>query len=310
FDELQRKLQEESLACRTAEIGNLIRTIKRCLESKPYRESEEYLRKEISRTARNTDTHRSRLEKIREDCRSRVKGRFKAEIDKIDSGSRQVEREAEQLRQKHSSLEIRYHRKRIEIAEKDKELGLRIKAKIERSTGTRETFEERKRQIVRDRGKSIRDFESAKKELESDQEKTLRDIERERTRIEQIITSGEAISSKFEQLEREASNEFKELADSEAEEIERLERDSENEPRLLELSENRIREEFEELRSRSLDKIKRRNGDGNSELSRGITHLLQTRERLINFEKDNASYKRNREAWDSFNKGAYKNWTD
>lgn len=31
IDELQRKLQEESFACRTAEIGNLIRAIKRCL---------------------------------------------------------------------------------------------------------------------------------------------------------------------------------------------------------------------------------------------------------------------------------------
>lgn len=310
IDELQRKLQEESLACRTAEIGNLIRAIKRCLESKPYRESEDELREEISRVTTNTDTHRARLNKIREDCRSRVKGRYKTEIDKVNSSLRQVERDTEQLEQKYSNLERRYFNKRNEITDQDKELGLGIKTKVEGSTGTRETFEERKRQIIRDRDKAIRDFESTKREIEENQEGLLRDIERARNRIREIITSRETIPTKFEQLERETSDEFKELTDREVKEIEGITRETENEPRLFNEAEKGIREEFEGLRNKSFDRVKTRDRNGNNELSRGINHLLQTRGRLLDFEKDYNTYKRNRAAWDSFNKGTYKNWTD
>jgi hypothetical protein len=310
IDELQRKLQEESLACRTAEIGNLIRAIKRCLESKPYRESEDELREEISRATKNTDTHRTRLDKIREDCRSRVKGRYKAEIDKINSSTRQAERETEQLEQKYSNLENRYYRKRNEITDKDKELGLGIKAKVEGSTGAGETIEERKRRIIRDRDKANRDFESAEKEIGENQEGALRDIERTRSRIREIISSRTTIPTKFEQLERATSDEFKALADRETEEIDRLTRETEDEPKLFDQTEKGIRAEFEGLRNKSSDTVKARDGSGHNELSRGITHLLQTRGRLLDFEKDYITFKRNREAWDSFNKGTYKNWTD
>jgi len=310
IDELQRKLQEESLTCRTAEIGNLIRAIKRCLESKLYRESEDELREQISRTTRNTDTHRSGLDKIREDCRSRVKGRYKTEIDKINSSNLQVERGTEQLEQKHSNLETRYYRKRNEIASKDKELGLGIKAKIEGSTGAGETIEERKRRIIRDRNKAIRDFESAEKEIYENQEGVLRDIERTRNRIREIIASRATIPTKFEQLERTTSDEFKVLADSETNEIDRIATETEDEPKLFGQSEKGIRSEFEGLRIKSADTIKKRDGSGHNELSRGLAHLLQTRGRHLDFEKDCLTFKRNREAWDSFNKGAYKNWTD
>ncbi|MBP6913811.1 MAG: hypothetical protein KA841_02440 [Chitinophagales bacterium] len=310
IDELQRKLQEESLACRTAEIGNLIRAIKRCLESKPYRDTEGELRGEISRVTTNAETHRARLDRIRENCRDRVKGRYKAEIDKVESRIRQVATDAEQLEQRHSNLEKRYNNKRYEIASKDKELELGIRAKVEGIRGTREAFEERTKQIIRDRDNSIRDFESTKNGIRENQERILRDIESTRNRIREIISSREAISGKFEQLERETSDKFKRLTELEVAEIEGIERETQNEPRRFDEAQKGVREEFERLREKSSQRVKARDANGNSELSRGINHLLQTWRRLLDFEKDYTTYKRNRAAWDSFNKGTYKNWTD
>lgn len=308
IDELQRKLQEESLACRTAEIGNLIRAIKRCLESKPYRESEDELREEISRTTRNTDAHKARLDKVREECRNRVKGGFKTEIEKLNAGALQLKSEAEKLEQTNRNLESRYLRKRTEITNKDKELGFGVKASVEGSTGSREGFEERKRQITRDRERTIKEFESAKSEIGENQERILRDIERARKGIAEIIRSRASIPTKFGGLERATSDEFKELTNREVQEIERIANEEEDEPRLFGEAETGIREEFEGLRKRSLDRVKARDGKGNSELSRRINELLQTRGRLLDYEKDYNTFKRNREAWDSFNKGTYKNW--
>lgn len=299
IDELQRKLQEESLACRTAEIGNLIRSIKRCLESKPYRESEDELREEISRVTRNTDTHRARLDKIREDCRSGVERIYTKENEAIRERRKRLEREEEALEQKHRDLESRYFKKAREIAAEDKELELRIQKEIEGSTGTGETIEHRKRKIDRDRELERRDFETRGNANRKVKEAILRDIEGERLGIKQIIDSRNTIPAKFKQLEESIRGEFKKQEDREREEEQRLKTEEEG-----------IRREFEELRDRATNSTKTRVGDGTNELSRGINQLIQNWERLRDFEKFQLTYKRHREAWESFNKGTYKNWTD
>jgi hypothetical protein len=71
-DEQQRILFEESFKCRQAEINSLVRTIERCLESKPYYTIENGLRSELSRVKGNTEEHQSKLDGLREEHGSRA----------------------------------------------------------------------------------------------------------------------------------------------------------------------------------------------------------------------------------------------
>ena len=143
IDEQQRKIFAESFNCRQSQINNLIRTIKRCLESKPYRRIEESIRSEISRVEKNTESARAKLDGIREECRVRVNERFKTEIDQI--GRQESEFDSEE--KKYINLEGRYFKKKTEIAGEEKFFVARFKGEISKMDGEGKSIEERKREI-------------------------------------------------------------------------------------------------------------------------------------------------------------------
>lgn len=64
IDYEQRKLFEESLACRASQISNLVRSIRRCVSSQPYRNVERNLALEIERIESLRDAARARLDEM------------------------------------------------------------------------------------------------------------------------------------------------------------------------------------------------------------------------------------------------------
>ena len=309
-DEVQRKLYEESFACRAAQVGNLVRAIKRCVDSKPYRDAESALREEISRTERNTESHQSRLDKLREECRSRVKSRFGTEIDKIESEETVLGREEAEFEIEYHGLETRYYSKRSELERAEHQLERRIEKQAGGDTGAGESFENRKREIERDQKRALRDFAAEGRQLEQEEEGVQRDIKAGRARIERVIGARASLPGKFEQLEKRTREGYENLAGREGEEIARMERSTRLEPEILVKSKDELRREFEGLREQSLNTVKARDGEGTSELSRGIKLILQNWGLLVNFENTVADNKRNRKAWDCFKEGTYKNWKE
>ena len=110
IDEDQRKFFEESFKCRMSQVGNLIRTINRCVGAEQFREIVENLRSEISRVTRNSELAREniertrsenaqRIEQFRDRIRTEVNLRHQTDIDRIHSERKRVEAEELQLQE-------------------------------------------------------------------------------------------------------------------------------------------------------------------------------------------------------------------
>jgi len=125
LDKFERKLlrTEESYKCRKAEIGNVIRAIRRCLESEQYRDVEEYLNFEINRTEENTEISKDKWRAIEERIEKEVKEDFRVEEESLKREEIEVRKREEQSTdgitirrewiEKYSrELEERYNKKR------------------------------------------------------------------------------------------------------------------------------------------------------------------------------------------------------
>lgn len=100
-DEHQRGLFKESYRCRISRVSNLIRTIKLCLESESFRNSEQSFDSELSRVKGNTKREKQELERLDESNRTRALDR-----------NRESERK---FKDSYGNLESRYNTKRKEL---------------------------------------------------------------------------------------------------------------------------------------------------------------------------------------------------
>lgn len=98
FDEQQRRIFGESVPCRRIRIDNTIRTIRKCLEGKPYRETERDFEREIFRikeASGKEEQELARLEKYyREEAVEEASRRF-PNFEREESGIEQEERKFE-----------------------------------------------------------------------------------------------------------------------------------------------------------------------------------------------------------------------
>lgn len=111
-DQEQRKLLEEGYKCRSAEIGDLIRTIERLLETEQYKSIERNFRSEILRVEKNTKREESELEKL---CTKYSQ-----------SGIEQHYTRRKKLRDSETDLERRYLAKEAELSEQDENIEQQI----------------------------------------------------------------------------------------------------------------------------------------------------------------------------------------
>lgn len=112
FDELQRDLFEENFKCRSAQIGKLIRSITRCLESEYYRRIEVNIRSRTSEIESAQRGLESKLDSIRKEIETKVQREFKPEEERI-------EQEEKEFRKYEEGLGKRYLKKRREIEEQE-----------------------------------------------------------------------------------------------------------------------------------------------------------------------------------------------
>jgi len=326
IDEEQRLLFAESFKCRTAQIGNLIRRLTRCLESEPYRASAAALKSELSRVEGNAEQLRRKLEGEADQYRRRLELR---EADS-EAGFIRARNENQGIIRQHEidyqNLERRYLAKAAEFDKATAVLGAQIQRTIEGNGGDGKDFERRKSEYLRQRadiersidrtreritgiiderdglegryaeirndfaGKIEPAIESAERALASEQEKGMGLP----ARYEKLRTSIVEREGKLKAEDEENLRRNEKLRDSVSEGFERQERE--------------LEQEYDELRRSTVSGIEEEDYQRNTYLSEGHKRLLSGAGQFhdaIKIQRDNA---RRRAIKEFLTKGAYKVW--
>ena len=312
-DEDQRKLFEESYKCRVSQIGNLIRTIKRCLVSEQYTESVSSLESEISRVEGNSATERDDLERLRADhelriealragIRAKVERKHKEEFDRISNESTRLNTE-----EKEFTKSIEEYRSRIED-ELSKQYPITVEEEQSRYSNLEERYYRKKSELIRDtenEERIIRETNVSIYRLESTIAENLRNISKEEREIEDI----ERQINKESGIEKDFRNQIQYTEDQ----IRRLE--DNNVQQRNELS-KRIRTDREELEKRYkylrrqfIDRVEGR-GTEENEYTRKYQKLLDDLVKTSDYIIAKRNYERYEKAWRRFTSEAYKNWHD
>lgn len=107
-DDLQKRLFEEGYKCRSAQIGELIRSIGKLLESELYAETERKLKSEIQRITEVTERTKSELDNIREE-------QIRKGIEQHQERRTALEISTNEFQNYASKLEERYNSKRSRV---------------------------------------------------------------------------------------------------------------------------------------------------------------------------------------------------
>lgn len=270
FDEDQRRIFEESLTCRKARLNNTLRTIKRCLQSEPYRRAEHDFESEISRIERATKAEREGLEEMEERFEREIFARFEAKFDDFEREREDIEERRANLEEESKDLETRYFNKRREFDQEEADISRSIREHSdlgESSEGVRTKFRVRKAQIGTE-------SESIKNAI---------------TRIRGEI---KGLPEAFKQLEIQAKGRFEKDRGKLEEEETGLESEIDNFGEYAKEEERNLELEFEEFRKQTIERINKRDSKGDSELSKRIESVLKAGRISSDYGERQNTYKR------------------
>ena len=297
IDEDQRKLFEESISCRAAQIGNLIRSIRRSLESQSYKHAERQFNVEIERIESVRDAVRARLDELEKNYEREAYGEIEPYEIEIEQGLIDLEQQQIAMEQYYRVLEDRYNRKRDALDDQDRILSGVIRKQLDQGAGG----------------------EALGAVYEARYAGLQRDTERIRGNIGRVINEHEAFRKDLERLKMEERERFGRDKSNESESFERKKRNIEESRIRLESEissvgeseaekERGIDAEFESLRNESIERIDKRDVSGNSELSKRIATLFEIRGFLSNYDERTNTYKRYKAYLDFVRGGAWKTW--
>lgn len=279
IDTIEMGFFRESFVCRENQIRNLIRGLKKCVESQYYRSVERKLESEISRIEEATRKHRSRLDDIQTGIEREIHSELESRRGKLE--------------EKGLDLERRYFKRRREITEEqantDREIKLRHRVGRTEEDIRRE-FAVEEEQV---------DYEQG---IISREEGYLDNDSREESRFEDGF---EGEKSKLEQ-------EFAELTNEELRSFEKLRKgiqSKDEEYRKLKSEvEDGLRSEFERGYEQIVERINNRDVQSSDELSDKIKTILELRGLLDNYNDVQATLDRCRTGRGIIKNGSYKEW--
>lgn len=293
FDEEQRKFFRESLRCRKAHLNNVIRRIRKYLESESHRNIEYGIRSEISKIERDTDELRNDIEEQARRYRiglSEKKGEFKNES----------RNEENQIERQYRNLEERYLRKRKGLEEDEGRLfelirstNKQLKSNSESSKSGEQHTNTEVRRIEQETGdierriNSVMDSgEYSRRRLESEIRRTREAIERIRLNINRIKRETESVPRKFNIHEQAIAEDYRRKEQNIEATIDRERATRETIPEKLRIAGEKLRERFEQLHQSTIEAIERRDFNYNPYLSKGYQELLSGERLLHNYLKN------------------------
>lgn len=293
FDEQQRRIFGESLWCRKSRINNTVRTLRKCLDGKSYRDAEQDFEREIFRVKTATAEAKERLGQIEARIDKEVRNQFteqniglERQGGKLDDEERKFEKNFEDLERRYQSKRenIRGEKNRIDSDKTtEQEDGGTEKEIRERFNGGRDELRrefteisEEFRGLISTREESIKNISRRREELaklfnirEKEEQDSFREQEsRIRKNLEgQFAIQEDRLSSHIGREERNIKR-IREQKDSLFEEFRKLEETEqanfrEQERKFAETEENlegTIREELHREFNRSSNKLPRKFG--------------------------------------------------
>jgi len=286
IDEEQRKLFEESYKCRAAQIGNLVRSISRILESKQYRDTEQLFEQEIQRIETATREHRSRLDAIQAAIANEVHEGHRSRSDLLAERRRKLE-------EKYSNLESRYLKRRGELTKEQTD----IKREIELRYRIGRTED------------NIRS-EFAIEEESIDHEERV--ISKEERYLDIDTAEESRFAEHFEGEKNKLEREFSKLKTEELRHFEELRKGIQSKDEEYRALRNEveigIRGEFERGYKQITDRISKRDVQSGDELSDRVKTILDLRGLLYNYEHEKSTLERYRKGISIIKNGTWKEW--
>lgn len=297
IDEEQRKLFEESYACRAAQLKNLIRSIRRSVASQPYKRAVRQFELEIERVESVAKTDRSRLEELERNCEKEVLGEIAPTEVEIEQGFSNLEQHQVRFEEYFGGLEDRYIGARERLIEQAETLERAIREQLDQGAG----------------GEALGAIYEAR------HGGLQRDTERIRNNIGNLIEEEENFRRYSEFLQIEEFDRFESAKFDESANFEQRKRRIE-EARIKIESEigdsgeitgagaRGIDAEFEILRNAAIERISQRDTSGNTELSKRIESVLAIRGFLSSYDERTNAYKRYKSYLELVRGGAWKTW--
>ncbi len=270
FDEDQRRIFEESVICRKARLNNTLRTIKKCLQSEPYRRAEHNFESEISRIKGATKAEREGLEEMEGRFEREIYARFKPKIDDLEREREVIAERRRNLEEESKDLETRYFNKRREFDQEEAD----ISRSIREHSDLGESSEE-----IRTR------FRVRKVQIGTESESIKNTINRIRGEIESLPET-------FKQLEIQSKGRFEKDRGKLEEEETGLESEIDNFGEYAKQEERNLELEFEEFGKQSIERINKRDSKGDSELSKRIESILNVGRVSTNYNERLKTYER------------------
>ena len=297
IDEEQRKVFEESYACRAAQLKNLIRSIRRSVASQPYKRAVRQFELEIERVESVAKTDRSRLEELERNCEKEVLGEIAPTEVEIEQGFSNLEQHQVRFEEYFGGLEDRYIGARERLIEQAETLERAIREQLDQGAG----------------GEALGAIYEAR------HGGLQRDTERIRNNIGNLIEEEENFRRYSEFLQIEEFDRFESAKFDESANFEQRKRRIE-EARIKIESEigdsgeitgagaRGIDAEFEILRNAAIERISQRDTSGNTELSKRIESVLAIRGFLSSYDERTNAYKRYKSYLELVRGGAWKTW--
>ncbi|PSR14043.1 MAG: hypothetical protein DA408_09770 [Bacteroidetes bacterium] len=293
-DEFQRKLfrTAESYSCRSSQINNLIRGIRKCLESEQYRKTKQSIRGELDRVSENTKRNRERLFNLQKGHRNKIEREFELEERTLKAEEEGFNRKEAEFQKEVGDLERRYYSKREELETVQREYKPECQSEIKR-------LEEYLEELGTDRAS----FEEQIAELERQEEQFEQQIRKETARIMELTGK-----------EQGAFNELETRRKKFPIENERLEGEFEERERSLKQeigdSQEGIRRQFEELGREAVEAVKGKDSSGESRIHSRIKDTLYKGRLLVSIRQGKSRIRTLERAKELYDSGAYKSWNE
>jgi|WetSurMetagenome_2_1015567.scaffolds.fasta_scaffold20925_2 hypothetical protein len=334
-DEDQRKLLEESVKCRTAQINNLIRTITRCLESEQFGRVARNIESEISRVEESTEEnrgayeqqnerHQQHVENIRIGIRERINRKYRERREEFNAATRILEKEEEEFQRYRvkeiKEFEMDFNKKLEGIKQSTTERYRNIKESINTRYGNLEERYNRKRNELETNRESdehvIRELTErfARNGGSIDRGKESNDrIREEKSNIEREIQGidrlKDSVSENHIRERNYGANLEKKYTDLRDGLMERMAKKGiETEERIARKGVE-LEEKYTSFNNQVRESIKTRDFAGN-EYTRRIKNSLADVQRIPDFINAQETFRRYEKAWECFRSGAFQHWHD
>lgn len=316
IDSIEMGFFRESVTCRENQIRNLIRGLRKCVESQHYRNIEQNLESELSRAKGNAKRERERLEQLRIQHRESVESRFRESYDILEREESEFEHSIEDAQKQ---LYEEYNREQTGIERQHTNLEGRYLAKLE-SIREEQAIINRELKSRQGVGRAEEDIRRQFEPEEARIDNQLDSIKREERYIEESIQSESGFEGNFEgeklQLEneeREHEQKFAELERQEQEEFDRLRKkflpNEGTDGEFTKLAiEERIRGEYEREYQQIVERINNRDIQSGGELSEKIKTILELRGLFHNYDDVQTALERFRKGREIIKNGTYKEW--